>query len=95
MKYQLSLLAERDLAGIAQSTRQRWGTAQVHQYGQLLEHTLQQLADNALMGKPRPELYMEARSFSVGAHIVFYRPTHSGIEVARVLHQHMDIPAHF
>jgi toxin ParE1/3/4 len=95
VKYQLSLLAERDLAGIAQSTRQRWGDTQVQQYGQILENALQQLLENPLMGKPRPELYEDARSFSVGAHIVFYRPTHSGIEVARVLHQHMDITAHF
>lgn len=95
MKYQLSLLAERDLASIAQSTRERWGDKQVRQYGLLLEDSLQQLLANPLIGKPRSELYPEARSFSAGSHIVFYRPVPSGIEIARILHRHMDINEQF
>ncbi|HRF89082.1 MAG TPA: type II toxin-antitoxin system RelE/ParE family toxin [Pseudomonadales bacterium] len=95
MQYQLSLLAERDLVGIAQSTRERWGDEQARRYGQLLEDTLQQLLTNPLIGRTRPELYTEARSFPAGSHIVFYRATPFGIEVARVLHKHMDIEKQF
>lgn len=95
MKYQLSLLAERDLAGIAQSTRERWGDERALQYGQLLEGTLQQLLATPYIGRSRPELYAKARSFSAGSHVVFYRITPSGIEVARILHKRMDSTEQF
>lgn len=53
MTYRLSIPAERDLAGIAQSTLERWGSAQCLRYGHLLENALQQLARLPTMGRPR------------------------------------------
>jgi len=35
------------------------------------------------------------RSFAVGSYVIFYRESAKGIEVARVLHGHRDIPAIF
>ena len=45
----------------------------------------QLLAKSPLLGRARRELAPGLRSFSVGDYLVFYRPTKSGIVIARVL----------
>jgi toxin ParE1/3/4 len=53
------------------------------------------LAGQPLLGRARPELGMNLRSFPVGNYVIFYRPIADGIEVARVLHGARDIDAEF
>jgi toxin ParE1/3/4 len=53
------------------------------------------LAEQPLLGRLRPELAPNLRSFPVGNYVIFYRPTQDGIEVARVLHGARDIDAMF
>lgn len=53
------------------------------------------LASMPLMGRERPELSAELRSFVVGHHVVFYRPFDSGIEIVRVLDGVRDLPPFF
>ena len=53
------------------------------------------LASQPEMGRLRPELAPNLRSFPVGSYVIFYRPTLDGIEVARVLHGARDIDALF
>jgi toxin ParE1/3/4 len=43
------------------------------------------------IGRPRPELQVNVRSFPVGRYVLFYRPIEGGIEVVRVLHGMRDI----
>jgi toxin ParE1/3/4 len=53
------------------------------------------VAGQPLLGRLRPELAPNLRSFPVGNYIMFYRPAHDGIEVARVLHGARDIDTLF
>ncbi len=95
--YRLSPLAEADLRGIAATAISRWGTTQARAYLADLDKTLRLLALQPELGRQRDEIAPGARSFPCGKHILFYRFAPSdgirpdGIEVARVLHQHMDV----
>lgn len=53
------------------------------------------LAGQPLMGRERPELAPNLRSFPVGNYVIFYRPTTDGVGIARVLHGSRDIDALF
>lgn len=53
------------------------------------------LAGQPLMGRERPELSLNLRSFAVGNYIIFYRPATDGVGIARVLHGSRDINALF
>jgi toxin ParE1/3/4 len=53
------------------------------------------LSRHPLMGRSRPELAPELRSFPVGNYIIFYRPLQNGIEVMRVLSTARDIDTLF
>jgi toxin ParE1/3/4 len=57
--------------------------------------TCHRLASQPEMGRLRPELAPNLRSFPVRNYVTFYRPTQDGIEVARVLHGSRDIDALF
>lgn len=61
-----------------------------------IANVLQNLADNPLMARARPELGEELRSFPVGAYVVFFRPMPGGIHVVRILSGYLDIASdHF
>ena len=53
------------------------------------------LASMPLMGRERTELSPRFRSFSVGRHVIFYRPMDNGVEIARVLDGARDLPPLF
>lgn len=53
------------------------------------------LAGQPLMGRERPELAPNLRSFPVDSYVIFYRPTTDGISIARVLHGSRDFNALF
>ena len=44
------------------------------------------------LGRQRPELGSQLRSFPVGRHVIFYHPMKNGIEIVRVLHGARDLP---
>ncbi|RVU35484.1 type II toxin-antitoxin system RelE/ParE family toxin [Rheinheimera riviphila] len=94
-EYQLSPLAEADIRAIATSTFTNWGSDQARTYLESLDRTLLSLAANPGSGRPRDEIHVGAKSFPSGKHVIFYRISASGIEVARVLHQRMDIQTLF
>jgi toxin ParE1/3/4 len=51
-----------------------------------LRRICEQLAENPLMGRARPELRPGLRSFPHGDYLIFYRPLRDGVSVVRVLH---------
>ena len=53
------------------------------------------LAGQPLMGRARPELGTEIRSFPLGRYVIFYQPIPNGIDVVRVLSGARDIDAVF
>jgi toxin ParE1/3/4 len=42
------------------------------------------------MGRSRPELAPNLRSFPVGQYVIFYLPLAKGVEIVRVLHGARD-----
>jgi toxin ParE1/3/4 len=57
------------------------------------DRIIQMLADNPRAGRERMELARGIRSFAVGNYVIFYLPTHDGIDVIRVLHGARDVSA--
>lgn len=49
------------------------------------------LARQPMMGRSRPELASDLRSFPAARHVIFYLPTADGIVIARVLHEARDV----
>lgn len=93
--YKLSELAEEDLRLISARTIEDWGWPQAEKYLLLLHEAMTQIANTPSIGKIRPELSKNAKSFPAQRHIVFYWKSEEGIEVARILHQRMDPLAAF
>ncbi|WP_168427330.1 type II toxin-antitoxin system RelE/ParE family toxin [Candidatus Colwellia aromaticivorans] len=93
--YNLSPLAEEDLFKIISTTIESWGSAQAKVYSQTIDSALLKLAQYPDFGRERSDVYNGARSFPVEKHIVFYQVSDNGIDVARILHQRMDLSKHF
>lgn len=53
------------------------------------------LARQPMMGRERPELLPNLRSFAVEKYVIFYLPRPRGIEVVRVLHGARDLRLFF
>lgn len=49
------------------------------------------LSESPHIGREREELACRLRSYPVGKHIIFYRPTEHGVEIIRVLSAARDI----
>ncbi len=60
-----------------------------------LKQKFRLLASQPLIGQLREDLVAGLRSFSVGNYLILYRPTPTGIGVARVIHAARDIGAQF
>ncbi|WP_233095299.1 type II toxin-antitoxin system RelE/ParE family toxin [Alteromonas sp. IB21] len=63
--YKLSELAEDDLRLIAIKTIEKWGQDQAEAYILLLHEALIKIANEPNIGRKRPELFDNARSFPV------------------------------
>jgi toxin ParE1/3/4 len=66
-----------------------------HRFLDALEATCELLAEHPLIGRPRPELGENLRSFPVGNHLIFYVPGADGIDIARVIYGGRDLPGAF
>lgn len=61
-----------------------------------LTDSMDLLAEAPLAGRARPEFGAKLRSFFVRGYAIFYVVSPGGIEIARVLHERLDIdPADF
>jgi len=87
-------LAESDLAKIWLYIA-RDNPAAAGQFIDKLRGQCQRLASAPQQGRPRPEFAVDLHSYRVGNYFIFYFPTGTGIEVARVLHWARDLPRVF
>jgi toxin ParE1/3/4 len=55
-----------------------------------IELALANLAENPMIGRARPELVPDLRSFPVGNYVLFYRPMPDGIDLIRVRSGYLD-----
>jgi toxin ParE1/3/4 len=61
----------------------------------VLDETCELLAHHPLIGRARPELGENVRSFPVGNYLVFYVPRADGVDIARVIYGGRDLPGVF
>jgi toxin ParE1/3/4 len=90
----LSPRARADLDAIWDYTEQRWDTAQAEHYLRQLWRGIEDVAADPRRGTACDDIRPGYRKVSVGAHVVFYKMTPSGIDVVRVLHGRMDFGRH-
>jgi len=57
----------------------------------LIDSQFRALARQPRIGRSRPELATDLRSFPVSRYIIFYVPVPKGVEIVRVLHGARDI----
>lgn len=93
--YVLAPAARSDLDAIWDYTVDRWGMAQAERYLFAIRDACNALAAGVRIGKAIDDVRQGYRKLPVGSHMLFYRVAPGGqIEVVRILHQRMDIPAH-
>lgn len=92
--YILTTQAYRDLRDIRESIAEH-STAAARRIGSRIDNALSLLAEYPLMGSIRAELPSDLRAFSVAGYLIIYRPTASGITVARIIHGSRDLPTLF
>jgi toxin ParE1/3/4 len=60
-----------------------------------LDAAFSRLATQPMMGRARPELAPDLRSFPFGRYVIYYVPLSDGIDVVRVLHSARDVDGPF
>ena len=91
----LSSDADADLQDIYDYTEDMWGEAQAEKYIGDLYRVFDLLSGNPSLGRQRPELAADIRSFASGAHVIFYMTWQNETAIVRVLHGSRDIEAIF
>jgi toxin ParE1/3/4 len=94
MRYVVSPRAQTDLDGIWDYTAERWSSAQAERYIRTLQEAIETVATDP--GRARTCDYIRAgyRRYSVGSHVIFFRPAENGIDIVRILYQRMDFERH-
>ena len=82
------------MAKIAAYTQERWGERQKAKYMAQLQRALQNLLASPDTGAERNDIAPGIQALKASSHVVLYRATEVGVEVARVLHQRMDPKRH-
>ena len=94
-RYRVTPRAAADLNRIATYTLRSWGRRQTTVYLKALSDRFGWLAEHPEIGRARPEILPDLRSFREGSHIVFYRARGTVIEIVGVLHVSMDVDSYF
>ena len=93
-RYRVTPRAAADLNRIATYTLRNRGR-QTTAYLKALNDRFGWLAEHPEIGRARPEILPELRSFREGSHIVFYRTRGAVIEIIGVPHVSMDVDSYF
>ena len=95
VNFQLTKLAKQDLCAIGRYTQTTWGRKQRNTYLAKIDAAFHLLAMEPQLGKSCDDLLASYRKYPVGRHLIFYCQSKDGLEIIRILHQRMDIEAHF
>lgn len=91
-KYKLTNKAVDDLTQIWNYTNKKWSESQADKYYQMLVDNFSEIAKNPDLGKTYSGVIKDLLGLRTGRHIIFYRKTEKGgIEIARILHEQMDL----
>lgn len=91
--WRLFPLAEADLEDIWLYTFKTWSAEQADIYHNAIVTAFEDLATGRKTGRP-VDIREGCFKYPVGAHVVFYRVSRSGVDVLRVLHRRMDVDRH-
>lgn len=94
-RYRVTPRAHADLKAIARYTQANWGAGRRDAYLADLDRRFAWLAENPGLGSPRPELCAGYRSYPQGAHVIFYIPRETAIDIIGVVHRSMDVEGYF
>jgi toxin ParE1/3/4 len=92
--FKLRPKAVSDLEEIWHYTIKTWDEEQAECYLRLLNMGFIDLSIHPHLGRSCDKVRSGYRAFRVGSHMIFYRVTGEGIEIARILHQSMDFNRH-
>ncbi len=84
-KYELTQAADGDLTELYTYTYTEFGEAQADAYFESLEECLLRLAESPQLGLDVAALRKGTRRFVHKRHSIYYKQTHSGIRVIRIL----------
>lgn len=93
-EYRLGPRAQRDLDGVFDYSVARWGLRQAMRYTDLIAAACADLAEAPQQAQGCATIRPGYRRRSVEQHVIYFRPTHYGIAVVRILHQRMDAARH-
>jgi len=95
MKYLISKKAGADLENIWLYTLKKWSIAQADRYFKLIINEIKHLAQHPESGEDYSHIRKGYYRSRVKSHFIFYKinPEKELIEIIRILHQRMDIPA--
>ncbi len=83
------MLAELDLADIADYTADVWGGKQAEVYLDRLVDCFVRIAKMPEIGRSCGSVHPGFRRIEQGKHVIFYEPRDGGVFISRVLHQSM------
>ncbi len=83
--------AQRDLDAIWNYTAAAWGIEQAETYIAALRWDMERLCEYPQLGPPHRSRVAEFRKLPSGHHLIFYLVRDQTVEVARILHERMDL----
>jgi toxin ParE1/3/4 len=87
--------ARQDLEDIWSYSANQWGEQQADAYIRQLNDGFILLAEAPETGRDCSDIRPGYRKYHVGRHVIFYRmDPDDGIEIARILHERMDVERH-
>jgi toxin ParE1/3/4 len=93
-RIKLSPAAKNDLADIWDFGADQWGPDRADSYIDDLRDRMIWLTANSSAGKRRDDIAPGLLSTPQGSYMIFFRATAGSIEIARILHQRMDVTRH-
>ena len=94
-KIRITPRARDDLKNIGRYTETQWGSTQRNTCLKNLQKRFEWLAENAQLGKLRPDIAENYYSFPEGQHVIFYLINRGGIDIIGIPHKEMDIISYF
>ncbi|WP_162939451.1 type II toxin-antitoxin system RelE/ParE family toxin [Neorhizobium sp. NCHU2750] len=95
VEVRLRRTAKSDLASIARYTRERWSADQAEMYIDQLLDLIEQIGDHPFSGQDMTDIREGYRRRAAGHHHILYAVMADGaVEIARILHEKVDIRRH-
>jgi toxin ParE1/3/4 len=91
-KFKLTNNAVKDLSDIWNYTVETWSESQADKYYKLILNACAAIAKKPQQGKVYEEIYPNLKGKKASKHIILYRiMDDKSIEIARILHERMDL----